>query len=223
MRELSVFVDESGNAKHDSEYYLLTLVFHDQSVALSPAIRGYESTLIDRGLSNVPFHIGPLLRGNDSYAPLTRDIRARLLACFSTFANKCPFRYLTLSYQKALFADDQALFSRMKRDLVNCLFDRLELLQSYDVIKIYYDNGQSDVTRTLHSAFEYALGKQAVLYKECDPSSYRLQQVADYACGIELAALKFAAKRQGPTERLFYGTWREFNKNYLKKLRRHLL
>ena len=31
MRELSVFVDESGNLGDDAKCYLLTLVLHDQS------------------------------------------------------------------------------------------------------------------------------------------------------------------------------------------------
>lgn len=35
MHELSVFVDESGNMGEDSRYYLLTLLFHDQSDDIS--------------------------------------------------------------------------------------------------------------------------------------------------------------------------------------------
>ena len=35
MRELSIFVDESGTQEATSEYYLVTLVFHDQRVALA--------------------------------------------------------------------------------------------------------------------------------------------------------------------------------------------
>ena len=39
MKELSVFIDESGDFgayEHHSPFYLLTLVFHDQSVDISP-------------------------------------------------------------------------------------------------------------------------------------------------------------------------------------------
>lgn len=40
MAELSVFIDESGNSRRDSKYYLLTLVFHKQDEDDAP----YAST-----------------------------------------------------------------------------------------------------------------------------------------------------------------------------------
>ena len=50
MRELSVFVDESGNLGDDAKYYLLALVLHDQSKDVFEHIGRYESTLAQRGL-----------------------------------------------------------------------------------------------------------------------------------------------------------------------------
>lgn len=38
MKELSVFVDESGEFGSGSKYYLVTLLFHDQSVDVAPII-----------------------------------------------------------------------------------------------------------------------------------------------------------------------------------------
>ena len=108
---------------------------------------------------------------------------------------------------------------KMKRDLLFFLFDKLEFLQSYDEVKIYYDDGQDLVTDTLHAAFEYALNKQAVVYKDCSPVDFRLQQVADFICEIELAAIKYEKSEIGRTEKIFFGTLRDFKKNYLKKLR----
>ena len=223
MRELSVFVDESGNSGHDSKYYLLTLVFHDQDDSLAPLIASYEQTLSQRGLRNIPLHLNPLMRANGDYTNFDVAARRHMLTCFSTFANKGPFTYHVFSYTKAHFAQDGDLFARMKRDLVNYLFDNLGFFQSFDQDKIYYDNGQAEVTRVLHSAFEYVLGVQVVIYKDGRPADYRLQQVADYACGIELAALKYANGEQAAAEKIFFGTWRDFNKGFLKKIRKHLL
>ena len=36
MKELSVFVDESGEFGSSSKYYLVTLLFHDQSIDIGP-------------------------------------------------------------------------------------------------------------------------------------------------------------------------------------------
>lgn len=74
-----------------------------------------------------------------------------------------------------------------------------------------------------HAAFEYALNKQAIAYRDCSPAGFRLQQIADFICEVELAAIKYEANEAGGTERLFFGTNRDFKKNYLKKLRKKRL
>lgn len=221
MAELSVFIDESGNSRKDSKYYLLTLVFHKQDEDIGSSISAYEASLGERGFADIPFHINPLLRGNDGYANVDVRDRVRLLSCFRAFANKLPFKYHTFSYEKRLYENDAELFGKIRRDLVLFLFDNLDTIQPYETVKIYYDNGQEEVTRVIHSAFEYALDRQGIVYRKCPPTRYRLQQVADYACGIELANLKYERLTSGATEALFFGTWREFKKNFLKKLRQH--
>ena len=67
MRELSVFVDESGNLGDDAKYYLLALVLHDQSKDVFEHIGRYESTLAQRGLRDIPLHMNPLMRTNEDY------------------------------------------------------------------------------------------------------------------------------------------------------------
>lgn len=223
MKELSVFVDESGNNRKDSRYYLLTLVFHNQDESIAGLINGYEDALAVNELNNVPLHLGPLVRGNDAYTNMDVRTRRKYLSIFRSFTNKVPFAYHTFAYDKRRFSDDKSLFTTMRRDLVNFLFDHIDFFQSFSGTKIYYDNGQEEVTKVLHSGFEYALGKQSVIYRSGRPKDYRLQQIADYACGIELAALKYERGEQSRTESIFLGTRREFMKNFLKKLRKHRL
>ena len=45
----------------------------------------------------------------------------------------------------------------------------------------------------------------------------------EFICEIELAAIKYEASEAGGTERIFFGTNRDFKKNYLKKLRKKRL
>ncbi len=220
MKELSVFVDESGSCGDDAKYYLLALVFHDQAKDIYCHIERYQTTLSQRGLKDIPLHMNPLMRANNDYKDMSSQQRNRLLTCFSSFVWKCPFSYEVLAYKKSHFVSDDDLLSKMKRDLVLFLFDNLDFLQSYDVVKIYYDGGQNIVTNTLHIAFEYVLNKQAVIYKNSSPSDFRLQQIADFICEIELAAIKYEKSEVAKTEKLFFGTARDFKKNYLKKLRK---
>lgn len=48
LNELSLFVDESGSEGKGSKYYLLTLVFHNQSNDILNNIAAYEQTLKEK-------------------------------------------------------------------------------------------------------------------------------------------------------------------------------
>ena len=51
-------------------------------------------------------------------------------------------------------------------------------------------------------------------------TEYRLSQVADYLCTIELAAVKSDSKEVGGTYDKFFGGVGTFKKNWLKQARR---
>ena len=66
-KELSIFVDESGDRGGKARYYLLTLVFHDQADSIAEAVTGYEAKLARTDLPNIPFHSEPLTNGHKDY------------------------------------------------------------------------------------------------------------------------------------------------------------
>lgn len=223
MNELSVFVDESGNLGWDSDYYILTLVFHNQSDDISQSITRYEHVLRERGLPDVPFHFVPLTHGNGPFAQMDVKCRSGLLQSFPTLVWHMPFTYTTFVYRKREFEDRSQLENKMRRDLLLFLFDHLDMIAGYGVVKLYYDDGQRLITRVLHAAFEYALGKQVLIYREAHPNDYRLSQLADFVCSVEHSACKFERHEESDTDKRFLGTARDFKKNYLRKLRRHAL
>lgn len=51
-------------------------------------------------------------------------------------------------------------------------------------------------------------------------ADYRLEQVADYFCTIELAATKYEAKEFSNTYDKFFGGIGSFKRNWLKQIRR---
>ena len=101
MSELSVFVDESGDLGGVSNYYLVTLVFHDQCDAIVERIDRYERALSQSSLPNTPFHAGPLLNGNGDYKDLPKEQRRHMLSAFRAFIQHLPIRYLCLQYRRA--------------------------------------------------------------------------------------------------------------------------
>ena len=223
MLEMSLFADESGESGAESKYYLLTLVFHEQSDNISQLISLYESDLRAKGLPDIPLHVSPLMNGHDEYSGMDIQDRKRLLQAFLIMLQHLPVNYHTFSYKKGEFSDSSTLEARIRRDVVNLIFDNLGYLQEFDKVKIYYDDGQCIVTKALHDAVEYALSTNAVVYKDGSPKDYRLAQAADFICAIELVALKFEAGEATKTDDRFFGAYNSFKKNWLKKVRKKLL
>ncbi len=220
LRELSIFLDESGIQEGGSEFYLVTFVLHDQADDVEPAIARYEESLAVRGLPDIPFHATPLMRASAYYEGMDMATRKALLSSFGIFVQRVPVRYRTFVYESKEFDGPQKLAAFIRRDLVSFVVDELEFFQSFDKVKIYYDDGQPAVSSALRDAIAYSLSKEAVLYRKSDYRSYRLSQVADYLCCIELANAKFAVHHETQTDVKFFGGVRAFKKNYLKQARR---
>lgn len=125
LRELSIFVDESGGQGGQSERYLLTLVFHEQSDDISTVVSRYEESLRARGLDDIPFHAGPLLNGNDMYKLLSSGVRKQLLTSFNVFVQRLPVKYATFCYRRNEIASDEDLSSKMRRDISVFIFEHL--------------------------------------------------------------------------------------------------
>ena len=219
-KELSIFVDESGDRSGRARYYLITLVFHDQSDGIMGEINRYKMRLAENGLPDVAFHSEPLLNGHKGYEGLTVEQRKKMLVIFSALVRRLPIRYASFAYRRSEFEDLPKLTARMKRDISNLLFDHLQLFQSFDDVKVYYDDGQDIVKQALDQSIGFVLSKGVVKRRKTSMVDYRLEQAADYLCTIELTAIKYAAKENGETYNKFFGGSGNFKKNWLKQARR---
>ena len=90
MRELSIFVDESGSDGLSDLHYLLTVVMHDQSRSIADSIELYERALRSSGLPDIPFHASPLMNGKGLYSGLDLRTRKMLLSSFRVFFRHMP-------------------------------------------------------------------------------------------------------------------------------------
>ena len=219
-KELSIFVDESGDCGGKARYYLLTLVFHDQADSIAEAVTGYESKLARADLPNIPFHSEPLMNGHKDYEFLDVEQRKAMLAYFSSFVRKLPISYITLVYRRSQFEDPARLMGRMARDISSVIIEHLDFFQSFDDVKVYYDNGQGIVKQALDRSVGKILSKGVVRRRKTSMTDYRLEQVADYLCTIELALVKYEAKEDGGTYNKFFGGIGTFKRNWLKQARR---
>ena len=224
MRELSVFIDESGDLGEMSRYYLVSFVFHDQANGIGECVAKYEASLRERGLRIVPMHVGPLINGNDDYRGLDKTTRACMLSAFRVFAQNLPFSYRCIAYRKSDLGKNVDRFpQRMEQDVTDIINENLEHLQTFDSVKIYYDNGQSQVTAIVHSAFEKTLSKKALVCRNANPTQFHLLQAADYICTLELTEIKYQHHEETATDKIFFGTHATFRKNFLRRLRKKIL
>lgn len=223
-KELSIFVDESGGQKGHSAYCIVTLVFHEQANDLSDSMRALESNLRTKSLPDIPFHASPLMYGKGPYKDLPMDIRKMMLGCFEAFCRRAPFTCRTFSYPRKEVEPPDLFIARFKRDLVVLLTDNLEYFQAFRHVKIYYDNGQQMITAALRGALEFVLSNDAVLYRMASPQDYRLSQVADCICTLELTDIKFQYGGITETDAKVFGVnHAAFKKNHLRHIRKKAL
>lgn len=223
MKELSVFVDESGTQEGKAVFYVVTYVLHDQADDIVGTVVRYERSLAERGLPDIPFHATPLLRAHDAYAHLDMATRKRCLSAFGVFVQQLPIRYRSFVYRSSEYGTPERLQALIRRDLAALMVDSLEFFQAYDCVKLYYDEGQPAVSNALRAAFEYVLSKQAFINRDSTYRTLRLAQVADYLCAIELTAAKFECHCETSTDVKFFGGVGTFKKNWLKQARRKFL
>ena len=180
-----------------------------------------EEDLRKKSLPDLPFHASPLMYGKGPYKDLEMETRKRILASFEAFCRRAPFACKSFSYRRSEVEAPELFTARFKRDLVVFLTDNLGYFQAFDQVKIYYDNGQQMVTAALHSAIDFVLSKQAVLYKMADAKDYRLSQVADCVCTIQLTDIKFQRGELTETDAKIFGTnYTAFKKNHLNHIRK---
>ena len=224
MREISIFVDESGDfgeyEKH-SPYYIVTMVFHDQSKDIRQDIIKLDRELKNLGYNNPVIHTEPLIRKEEDYTNMQPNERRAILSRLFFFTMHANISFKTFLYDKREFDTILKLEARMARDLSQFLRSNLEYMQSFDHVILYYDNGQRELTRILNMSLATELSNYDV--RRVFPWEYKLFQVADMVCTLELLRLKAESNSFSKSETEFFNSVRDFRKNYLKALvKKHL-
>ena len=100
MKELSIFVDESGDfgdyAEHSS-YYIISLVLHDQTIDIRNDVDWLETRLAELGYPNHCMHSGPVIRNEQEYRKDTIENRRKLLKAFMAFFRKLDIACKTIA------------------------------------------------------------------------------------------------------------------------------
>ena len=219
MKELSIFVDESGDfgpaAKH-SPYYIVAMVFHDQSIDISDDITRLDHALDDLGYINHAVHTEPLIRREEDYSSLNPNIRRSIFTKLFFFATHCGIQYKAFSFNKFEHSDPYKLEAKISREISSFIRSHIAYFLSYDRIVLYYDNGQHELSHILNTVLATELSQYEV--KRVMPSEYKLFQVADLFCTLKLLSLKTENGSLSRSELLLLHSKKDLKKDFLKRI-----
>ena len=221
MKELSIFIDESGDFgeySHHSPYYIITMIFHNQSQDITQQIQHLDNELSYLELSNLCIHTGPIIRKEEIYKEMDIVERRRIFNKMMAFLRSVDVTYKCFSIEKKHITDSVEATGKLAKQISLFIKDHYEDFLAFDYVKIYYDNGQVQVTKLLSSVFNVLLPNP--IFRKVMPSDYKLFQLADFICTMELVRLKLDNNLFSKSEMTFFGSIRDLKQNYLKILKR---
>lgn len=144
--------------------------------------------------------------------------RLLILRRLIKFAIKTDFLYKSFYIEKKHIGDDYEMIAKLARQLSDFIKQHYPYFLSFDMIKLYYDNGQAGVMRILISVFTTLF--ENVDYKKSLQKDYKLLQVADLVCTAKLTELKMTRKSLSQSERNILGSDKEIRRLLLQPLRK---
>ena len=217
-RTLSIFIDESGDFgayEEHAPYYIISAVLHNQNINISEDINRLESYLLSI-CERRPIHTGPLIRRESDYKDYNIARRRMLFNAIFNFARRVDIHYTSVCVKKKECRDIIVLINKLSAQLSAIIRRHYSYFNQFGHIVIYYDNGQIELTRLLTAVLSSMFN--SVEFRPARPSSYKLFQVADLICTMELLTHKAEAESFSNSEMLFFESARTFKKNYLKAL-----
>lgn len=224
MKELSVFIDESGDfgeVKKRPAYYLVTFVFHDQANDIEEQVLRLEESVCSLGFDVEYIHTGPVIRREEVFSGYSIDERRKLLYKMLNFVNGCPISHLTVVVDRREASDKITLSGKLAKEINRVMSEHMDFLSDFDKIIVYYDNGQIELSAILNAVFSIKFFN--VEFRKAEPQKYRLLQAADFICSMELLRIKRQEKRLSKSEERFFYKPQELKKTFLKSVEKKKL
>lgn len=202
--KLNVFIDETGdpgNYEKHSPFYIISFVFHEENSHIESEIE-HLNQKVDQFYNKTYFHCGPMIRGENEFEFEETETRIKLSMVLASFIRRIPIRCHSIFVRKRNIKCYDELVLLLVKQLNRFIVDKLSYFQSFDLIVIYYDNGQNIVKRIVGSTFNKLLNNTS--FKKVNPKEYRLFQVADFICTFKNIELKMQDKILSKSEKAFF-------------------
>lgn len=170
------------------------------------------------GLENHCIHTGPIIRKEEEYSEMDYIERRKIFNKMVTFMRQSGVKYKAFHIEKKHIEDIVEATGKLSKQISVFIREHYDFLLSFDLVKIYYDNGQVELNKILSTLFNAFLPR--VEFRKVKPSDYRLFQVADMICTFELLKLKIQNHSFSKSEQIFFGSVNDLKRNYLKIVKR---
>lgn len=107
---------------------------------------------------------------------------------------------------------------KIAKELSQFIRDNLSYFQEYEKVILYYDNGQHELNRILNTVLATQLNNYDI--RRVLPSDYRLFQVADLICTLELLRIKTESGKLSNSEERIFHSIRDLKRDFLKGIRK---
>lgn len=220
MKTLSIFVDESGDfgpySKH-SPYYIVSMVFHNQSIDINESIEKLNNELNNLGFKDHVIHTEPLIRKEEDYSNLSPNERRAIFSKLYYFALKTDIKYKSFIVYKSECSNEIELEAKIAKQLSRFVKDNINKFLSYDKVILYYDNGQRQLNSILNTLFASELSNYEV--RKAYQKDYRLSQVADLMCTLKSLEDKDDKKVLSKSELLLFHSYSDLKKDFIKRIK----
>jgi len=219
MKELSVFIDESGDfgeVKERPSYYLVTLVLHDQKYDMTNQVKKLENSTRNAGFDFEYIHTGPVIRREGVFATLSIDDRRKLIYKMLNFMVGCAITHETVVVNRKEANNKLELSGKLVIEIAKVIARHATFFDNYEKVIVYYDNGQVELRSVLNAVFSSYFTN--VEFRKAEPQKYRLLQVADFICSLELLRIKWKENRLSNSEQKFFYKPQELKKVFLKAI-----
>ncbi len=219
MKELSIFIDESGDfgeVVDTSPYYIVTFVFHNQADDINKNIKRLEQQLKACGFEDEYIHTHPIIRKESPYNNLSIDERRKIINKMLRFTMSCDISYFNIVVNKTEAKNKFKLSAKIAKELSEFIRNNLDYFQGYDNIIVYYDYGQQELSVIINTILNTQFNN--VDFRNASPKQYKLLQVADFICSMELLKQKRNSHQLTKSETSFFYKPNELKKNFIKSV-----
>lgn len=223
---LSIFVDESGDfgeyQKH-APFYILSFVLHEQEHDITDQLKAFDKkvdgilygTPLQETGSRIQIHAGPIIRNEPPFDVIAPRARQALLYNLTSLTRNLPIQYVAFTVNRRQYRTPEELNVALRKKVSDFIKANYKYFMDFDVIKIYYDRGQEQITAILRN---YLLSVFDGTFTEISQANFRLAQVADLICTLELTYAKGETNSFSKSEERFFSTRHKFMRRWMRKI-----